>query len=79
MVPGLVPIVNSPGSGKSRRNYPAPATGSGSIAAAPSSSRATPAPGAPAMASGLASILAKLYALIGAISKEAGFLEKVLG
>lgn len=49
----------------------------GSISATPATPAAAPAPGA-AMASGMATVLAKLDALIAAISKESGFLEKVL-
>jgi hypothetical protein len=57
---------------------PASAAGPGNIAAsllrAPTPARCTRA----SMADGVAAVLAKLDALIGAISRESGFLEKVL-
>jgi hypothetical protein len=58
---------------------PAVATTQGAITAAPAASAAPapPAAGA-AMATGLATVLAKLDALLSAIKSESGFLEKVL-
>jgi len=54
---------------------PTPAGGPGNIAAMPA---AAPAPRGAATEGEIATVLAKLDALIGAISRESGFLEKVL-
>jgi hypothetical protein len=55
------------------------APAAGTIGATPAAPAAAPqAPGATQMAAGVATVLAKLDALIATISKESGFLEKVL-